>query len=47
MVLFKQPVSPKAFDAYCHGEHLPLAETPPGLRGHEASRAPVQGACIR
>ena len=41
IALYEKPADPKAFDAYHHGTHLPLAKTLPGPRGYEISAGPV------
>ncbi|MEO5734877.1 MAG: EthD family reductase [Rubrivivax sp.] len=41
LAIYKQPTDPKAFDAYYHDTHVPLAKTMPGLRGYEINSGPV------
>ena len=40
LVLYNQPADPAAFDAYYHGNHVPLARKIPGLRGMQLSSTP-------
>lgn len=41
LALYKKPADPKAFDAYYHATHVPIAKTLPGLRSYEISTGPV------
>lgn len=41
IALYNTPIDPKAFDAYYHSTHVPLAKRLPGLRTYRTSKGPV------